>query len=107
MSDQKPANQPAQSPGHTQQLHEQIAHQQTQKQLAGEPQDVRVSIRLSPEAKAALDEIMARGKIKTIQEAVRRSIGDELFLLKERSEGWAVVLKKGSRYRELKWPEAV
>jgi hypothetical protein len=72
---------------------------------AASEKDERVSVRLSPAARAVLDEIMARTGITTIQEAVRRSLGDELFLLKQRNEGWKVVLQNGERYREIVWPE--
>jgi hypothetical protein len=72
---------------------------------AASEKDERGSVRLSPAARAVLDEIMARTGITTIQEAVRRSLGDELFLLKQRNEGWKVVLQNGERYREIVWPE--
>jgi hypothetical protein len=41
----------------------------------------------------------------TIQEAIRRAIGDELFLLKERADGWKVLLQRGEKYREVAWPK--
>jgi hypothetical protein len=67
--------------------------------------DSRISLRLSPEARAAVEKIMELGKIGTMQEAIRRAIGDELFLLSERKDGWVVLLKKGNRYREVSWPQ--
>ena len=72
---------------------------------AAATRDDRISIRLSPAAREALDEIMARAGILTIQEAVRRAIGDELFLLRQRQDGWKVVLQNGERSREIIWPE--
>ncbi len=63
----------------------------------------RVTIRLSPEAKKALDQIVELGHMSSIQEAVRRAIGDELYFLKERREGWKVLLQKGNKYREVVW----
>jgi Arc/MetJ-type ribon-helix-helix transcriptional regulator len=64
----------------------------------------RITIRLSPEARDAVNEIMRLGKFRTIQEAVRRAIGDELFLQQEREKGWTVLLRKDNEYRELVWP---
>ena len=64
---------------------------------------VRISIRLSPEAKQALDDIVKLGNMGSLQEAVRRAIGDELFLLKERKDGWKVLLQKDNKYREVVW----
>jgi len=68
------------------------------------PPDVRISIRLSPEARDAIAEIMRLRKMDSIQEAVRRAIGDELLLSRERAEGWKVLLQKGNKYREVSWP---
>jgi hypothetical protein len=76
----------------------------------GEPEqsaakDARITLRLSPEARAAVDETIKLGGMDTIQEAIRRAIGDELFLLKERADGWKVLLQKGEKYREVAWPK--
>ena len=72
----------------------------------GKAEDTRVSIRLSPSAKTAIEEIMKLGHFKTIQEAVRRAISDELFLQKEMSDGWRILLRRNNEYREVVWPEA-
>jgi hypothetical protein len=64
----------------------------------------RISIRLSPEAKAAVEEIMKLGGFRTIQDAVRHAIADELFLQRERKNGWTVLLRRDNEYRELVWP---
>jgi hypothetical protein len=63
----------------------------------------RISIRVSPEIKAALQEIMRLGKMRSLADAVRRSIGDELFLQQQMEEGWHVLLEKDNKYREIKW----
>lgn len=65
--------------------------------------DTRVSVRLSPAARRAVEEIMELGGFKTIQEAVRRAIGDELFLHQQKKLGWTVLLRKGNEYKELVW----
>jgi len=65
--------------------------------------DRRVTLRLTPRAVEAIDQIIELGGFKTKAEAVRRALGDELFLLKEQKEGWKVTLKKGNRYREVRW----
>jgi hypothetical protein len=65
---------------------------------------IRISIRLSPQARHALEEIMMLGGLRTLQDAVRRAISDELFLQKERKNGWSVLLKKGNEFREITWP---
>jgi Arc/MetJ-type ribon-helix-helix transcriptional regulator len=75
-------------------------------QSAAQPvaaEDVRISVRLSPQAKEAVDQIMQLGGFKTFQEAIRRAIGDELFLLQQQKEGWKILLRKGNEYRELVW----
>ena len=65
----------------------------------------RVSFRLSAQARDAVDEIIKLAKLDTIQDAIRRALSDELFLLRERKDGWAVLLKKGTKYREVQWPD--
>ena len=72
--------------------------------MADDTDEVRVSIRLSPQAREAVDQIMRLGGYKTIQEAIRRAISDELFLQEQRNQGWTVLLRNGSDYRELVWP---
>lgn len=66
--------------------------------------DVRLSLRLSPEARAAVEQIMKLGNMDSMQEAIRRAIGEELFLMQERRAGWKVLLQKGERYREVIFP---
>jgi hypothetical protein len=68
-------------------------------------EQTRISIRLSPQARQAVEEIMRLSNFETIQDAVRRAIGDELFLLKERKEGRKVLLQKDNQYREIYWPD--
>jgi hypothetical protein len=48
---------------------------------------------------------MRLGDMETMQEAIRRAIGDELFLMTERQAGWKVLLQRGNRYREVNWPQ--
>ncbi len=72
--------------------------------MAESDKESRVTLRLSPTTKKALDDIKELGGFKTIQEAVRRAIGDELFLQRQQNAGWNVLLKKGNEYRELVWP---
>jgi Arc/MetJ-type ribon-helix-helix transcriptional regulator len=64
----------------------------------------RLTIRLSPAAQEAVEEIMRLGKFKTPQDAIRRAIADERFLQRWLSEDWEVLLRKGKSYRELVWP---
>jgi predicted transcriptional regulator len=64
----------------------------------------RLTIRLSPAAKEAVDEIQKLGGFKTPQEAIRRAIADERFLQRWQRDGWEVLLRKGRSYRELVWP---
>ena len=61
----------------------------------------RISIRLSPQARQAVEEIMQLGGFATIQDAVRRAISDELFLLKERKDKWKVLLEKDNKTVEI------
>lgn len=63
-----------------------------------------VSIRLSPHTLEAVQEIMILGGFRSIADALRHALGDELFLLRERSDGWSVLLAKGHSYREVEWP---
>jgi hypothetical protein len=67
--------------------------------------DARISLRLSPEARAAVEKIMQLGNMDSMQEAIRRAIGEELFLMTERRAGWKVLLQKGDRYREVIFPQ--
>jgi hypothetical protein len=65
----------------------------------------RMSLRLSPEARAAIEKIRQLGNMDTLQEAIRRAIGEELFLMTERRAGWKVLLQKGNQYREVIFPQ--
>lgn len=64
----------------------------------------RLTIRLSPAAMEAVEEIQKLGGFKTPQEAIRRAIADERFLQRWQNDGWQVLLRKGRSYRELVWP---
>jgi Arc/MetJ-type ribon-helix-helix transcriptional regulator len=75
-------------------------------QMAETPEDTRISIRLSPQARQTLEEIQKLGDFKTIQEAIRHAIADERFLLQRQHEGWKILLQKGNEYRELVWPRS-
>ena len=66
----------------------------------------RLTIRLSPAAKEAVEEIMKLGKFATPQEAIRRAIADERFIQRSLSENWEVLLRKGRTYRALVWPSS-
>jgi hypothetical protein len=70
-----------------------------------QPEDTRITLRLSPEARTAIEKIMSLGGMDSMQEAVRRAIGDELFLMTERQAGWKILLHKGRRRREVSWPQ--
>ncbi len=59
---------------------------------------------ISPPAREAVKRIMDLGGFKTLQEALRRAIGDELFLMQQQREGWAVTLHKERDRREFLWP---
>jgi hypothetical protein len=67
-------------------------------------EDKRISVRLSSQAEAAVKEIQSTLSLTTMGEAVRRAIGDELFLLRQRKDGWTVLLRKGNEYKEIIWP---
>jgi hypothetical protein len=71
----------------------------------GPEDDVRITLRISPRTRSAIEEIQHMGGFRTAQEAVRRAIADELFLLTRQREGWTVLLKKDEEYRELVWPD--
>jgi predicted transcriptional regulator len=66
--------------------------------------ETRLTIRLSPAAKEAVDEIQKLGGFKSPQEAIRRAIADERFLQRWQHDGWEVLLRKGRSYRSLVWP---
>ena len=70
------------------------------------PKSDRLTIRLSPEAKEAVDQIMRLGRFKTAQEAIRRAIADERFIQKSLSDRWEILLRKGRSYRSLVWPSS-
>jgi hypothetical protein len=66
--------------------------------------EMRITIRLSPQARDALEEIVRLGQLQTIQQAMARAIGDELFLMREQRNGWGVLLRRGVEFREIVWP---
>jgi hypothetical protein len=54
----------------------------------------RLTLRLSPEARKALEEISAlRGGV-SFAEVVRRALGTEQFLIKEQQEGSRILLER-------------
>jgi hypothetical protein len=63
----------------------------------------RTSLRLSHQAKEAVDEIKRLAGIKTDQEAIRRAIADERFLQRKIKDGWTVLLRRGDDYQEVVW----
>ena len=65
--------------------------------------ETRVSIRLSPSVKRAVEEIMRLGAYTSLEAAVKRAISDELFLQKQRNEGATIMIKKGQDFQELIW----
>lgn len=67
----------------------------------------RISLRLSPDARKALEEIVRLGNFGSIQDAARRAIGDELFLQQQMNQGWHVLLQKDNKYREIVWPREI
>jgi predicted transcriptional regulator len=67
----------------------------------------RLSIRLSPAAKEAVEEIQRLGGFKSPQEAIRRAIADERFLQRWQNDGWEVLIRKGRSYRTLVWPQSI
>jgi hypothetical protein len=71
----------------------------------GSSGSVRLSLRVAPEVKDALDRIQKLGKMNSIADAMRRAIGDELFLQEQMAEGWKVLVEKGNVIREVVWPK--
>ena len=63
----------------------------------------KISIRVSPEVKKALEGIQHLGKLNGVADAVRRAIGDELFLQEQMAEGWQVILRKDGKFRKVIW----
>jgi len=53
----------------------------------------RLTLRLSPEARASIDEILELSGAQTVAEALRHAIGTELFLLKEKQKGSTLLLR--------------
>jgi hypothetical protein len=72
---------------------------------SGSDKSVRISMRVSPEVKAALERIQHLAKLNSITDVVRRSIGDELFLQEQMADDWKVLLQKDNTYREVVWPK--
>jgi hypothetical protein len=71
----------------------------------GTGESVRLSVRISPEVRDAINKIMALGKMGSVAEALRRAIGDELFLQEQKADGWKVLVTKDNQYREVVWPK--
>jgi len=46
---------------------------------------------------------MKLGGFQTPAEAIGRAIADERFLLEKRNEGFSILLRNGSDYREVVW----
>lgn len=62
----------------------------------------KLTIRLSGDAREALDWIAARYGNISLNEAVRRAIGTEKFLLEERDRGSSVIIEeRGGRVKEI------
>src|SRR5271168_1710815 len=59
-------------------------------------ENVRFSLRLSPEARQSIEEILRLSDATTVGEAVRRAIGTELFLLQARKRGAKILLREES-----------
>jgi len=70
--------------------------------MAQDNDSKRLTLRLSPEARASIDEIIALGGASTAAEAVRRAIGTELFLLRERRKESTLLLRdREGNYKEI------
>jgi Arc/MetJ-type ribon-helix-helix transcriptional regulator len=67
--------------------------------------EARLTIRLSSHARQTVEDIVKRGGFRSITEALRQALGDELFLLEKRQQGWSVLLRKGNEYQEIVWPK--
>jgi monoamine oxidase len=72
---------------------------------SGSPGRVRLSLRVAPEVKEALDRIQELGGMNSIADAIRRAIGDELFLQEQMAERWKVLLERDNVIREVVWPK--
>jgi Arc/MetJ-type ribon-helix-helix transcriptional regulator len=66
--------------------------------------DSTLTVQLSRKAVEAVNEIQRLGRFRTLQDAIRRAIEEELFLEKCRAEGWEVILRKDDEFREIIWP---
>ena len=69
------------------------------------PGTVRLSLRVAPEVKEALDRIQRLGRMTSIADAMRAAIRDELFLQEKMAEDWKVLLEKDNVIREVVWPK--
>ena len=68
--------------------------------------DKRLTLRLSDAAYDAVLEIMELGGFNSVQEAIRRAIADERYLLKQRKVHDAeILIKRGKELREIVWPD--
>lgn len=58
-----------------------------------EPESNRLNLRLSPEARDAIQKIAAKFGGISAAEVVRRAIGTELFLLEEKDRGSKILIE--------------
>ena len=56
-------------------------------------ENARFSLRLSPEARTTIEQIMDLSDATTVGEAVRRAIGTELYLLQARKAGSKILVR--------------
>lgn len=68
-------------------------------------EDVGYRLTLSPEAEKVVRELCILLGNVPIQEAVRRAIGDELFIRRKIAHGWRVQIQKGRFVQELVWSD--
>ncbi len=58
---------------------------------------------LSPQALATAERIRRLAGLDTIEEAISRSLGDELFFQEKLDDGWSIVLSRDGYFWELDW----
>lgn len=58
-------------------------------------------IELSHEAWDAADKIRVLAGLSTVEDAIRRALGDELYLQQRLQEGYTIIVSKGDEYWEL------
>jgi hypothetical protein len=61
------------------------------------------AIYLSPEALQAAEQIRDLANLKTVEDAIRIALGDELYLQQQIANGASVVLKTKDKFWELDW----